>query len=143
MVKQLKPANDDDDAPQPGLLASVPLNDRQVKGLKIAVTIMTGILVLGVLTLFGRIIYLVARPSPGVAPQAALATASVAAPLRAPAATISVSLPIGAVVRQTSLSGERLALHYEAAAGNGILLIDTITGQVISRITLKPEPVKP
>jgi uncharacterized iron-regulated membrane protein len=139
MAKPSTPLKDDDDAPAPGLLASVPLNDGQVKGLKIAVTIMTGILVLGVLTLFGRIIYLVARPSPQVA-----ATANASTPAaRVPAAAITVPLPSGAVVRQTSLSGERLALQYEAPSGAGIVLVDTITGQIISRITLKPEPVKP
>jgi uncharacterized iron-regulated membrane protein len=105
MAKPTTPLKDDDDALAPGLLASVPLNDGQVKGLKIAVTIMTGILVLGVLTLFGRIIYLVARPSP----QAAKVAATEVAPNRAPAAAITVPLPTGAVIRQTSLSGRSLA----------------------------------
>jgi uncharacterized iron-regulated membrane protein len=137
MAKPITPQKDDDDAPQPGLLASVPLNDGQVKGLKVAVTIMTGILVLGVLTLFGRIIYLVARPSP----QSASAVAGSAA--AKPVAAITVSLPTGAVLRQTSLSGERLALHYDAPSGSGIVLVDTISGQIVSRITLQPEPAKP
>lgn len=139
MAKPPTPLKDDDDAPPPGLLASVPLNDGQVKGLKIAVTIMTGILVLGVLTLFGRIIYLVARPSP----QTAAASSAAASVARNPAAAITVPLPTGAVVRQTSLSGERLAVHYEGPSGAGIVLVDTITGQIISRIELKPEPAKP
>jgi uncharacterized iron-regulated membrane protein len=139
MAKPTTPLKDDDDTPQPGLLASVPLNDGQVKGLKVAVTIMTGILVLGVLTLFGRIIYLVARPSP----QAAAAASTPALLSRAPAAAITVTLPTGAVVRQTSLSGERLALQYDAPSGAGIVLVDTITGLIISRIALKPELAKP
>jgi uncharacterized iron-regulated membrane protein len=138
MAKPTTPIKDDDDAQAPGLLASVPLNDGQVKGLKIAVTVMTGILVLGVLTLFGRIIYLVARPSPHAAASNAVSGAS-----RSPAAAITVPLPAGAVVRQTSLSGERLALHYDGPSGPGIVLVDTITGQIISRIALKPEPTKP
>jgi uncharacterized iron-regulated membrane protein len=139
MSKPPIPLKDDDDALAPGLLASVPLNDGQVKGLKIAVTIMTGILVLGVLTLFGRIIYLVARP----APQSAAAINTPALVSRAPAAAITVPLPTGAVVRQTSLSGERLALHYDAPSGAGVVLVDTITGQIISRIALKPDAIKP
>jgi hypothetical protein len=136
------PPRDDLDAPAPGLLASVPLNDRQVKGLRIAVTIMTGILVLGLLTLFGRIMYLVARPSPQAA---ALAAAAGSPPLaaRGPAAAINVPLPAGAVVKQTSLSGERLVLHYDTPSSSGILLVDTITGQVISRIALQPDKSKP
>ena len=136
MAKPTMPLKEDDDAPQPGLLASVPLNDGQVKGLKVAVTVMTGILVLGVLTLLGRIIYLVARPAPQ-------ATSSAATTSRMPAAAITVALPTGATVRQTSLSGERLVLHYEAPSGAGIVLVDTVTGQIISRIALKPEPAKP
>jgi uncharacterized iron-regulated membrane protein len=139
MTKPTTPLKGDDDAPAPGLLASVPLNEGQVKGLKVAVTIMTGILVLGVLTLFGRIIYLVARPSPQAA-----ALANAAAPVvRTPAAAMTVPLPTGAVVRQSSLSGERLVLQYDAPSGAGIVLVDTITGQIVSRITLKPEPGKP
>lgn len=138
MAKSTTPLKDDDDAPPPGLLASVPLNDGQVKGLRIAVTIMTGILVLGVLTLFGRIIYLVARPSPQAA---AAATAVIAG--RTPAAAITVPLPTGAIVRQTALSGDRLAVHYDTPAGGGIVLVDTLSGQIISRIMLKPEPAKP
>ena len=134
----MSPGKDADDAPPPGLLASVPLNDGQVKGLKIAVSIMTGILVLGVLTLFGRIIYLVARPSP-----TATAAAQVPPTIRAPAAAMTVPLPAGAVVRQTTLSGDRLVLHYDAPTGGGILLVDTVTGQIISRITLQPQPAKP
>jgi uncharacterized iron-regulated membrane protein len=139
MTKPPAPLKDDDDAPPPGLLASVPLNEGQVKGLKIAVTIMTGILVLGVLTLFGRIIYLVARPSP----QAATAASATVIASRAPATNIAVPLPTGAVVRQSSLSGERLVLQYDAPSGSGIVLVDTITGLIISRITLQPEAAKP
>jgi hypothetical protein len=138
MAKPTTPLRDDDDAPQPGLLASVPLDDGQVKGLKIAVMIMTGILVLGVLTLFGRIIYLVARPSPQAAGVVSAAVAG-----RTPAATVTVPLPAGATVRQTSLAGDRLAVHYDAPTGGGVLLVDTVSGQIISRIMLKPEPSKP
>ena len=47
------------------------------------------------------------------------------------------------VVRQTALSGDRLVVHFDAPAGGGILLVDTVSGQVISRIMLKPEPAKP
>jgi uncharacterized iron-regulated membrane protein len=132
-----RPRDDDDEAAPQGVLASVPLNERQVKGLQVAVTIMTGILIVGLLTLFGRIIYLAARPS---ATSTALA---VAAPGRTPAAAMTVPLPVGAVLQQVSLSGERMALHYAGAAGSGILLIDTISGQIISRIAVKPEPPKP
>jgi uncharacterized iron-regulated membrane protein len=128
-VTPAKPAvPDEDDGFKPGLLASVPLNDGQVKGLKIAVTIMTGILVLGVLTLFGRIIYLVARPSPQTAAQAQALTATQAAALaaapglRAPASAITVALPRGAVVRQSQLVGERLVLQYDSPTGAGIIL---------------------
>jgi uncharacterized iron-regulated membrane protein len=140
--------DDEDDGFKPGLLASVPLNDGQVKGLKIAVTIMTGILVLGVLTLFGRIIYLVARPSPQAAAQiqaqaATQAAASTVTPSRAPASAITVPLPLGAVVRHSSLSGERLVLHYDSPTGSGIVIVDTVSGQIISRVELQPGASKP
>jgi uncharacterized iron-regulated membrane protein len=132
-----RPRDDDEEAASPGLLASVPLNQRQVKGLQTAVTIMTGVLIVGLLTLFGRIIYLAARPS------AVPATLAVTAPGRVPAVAMTVPLPVGAILQQVSLSGERLALHYAGPGGSGILLVDTISGQIISRIVIKPDPAKP
>jgi uncharacterized iron-regulated membrane protein len=146
-VKPATPAKDDEeDGFKPGLLASVPLNDGQVKGLKIAVTIMTGMLVVGVLTLFGRIIYLVARPAPQTPSQIAAqaqANGLTAQAVRVPASAITVPLPRGAVVRQSSLSGERLVLHYDSPTGAGIILVDTVSGQIISRVALQPEAAKP
>jgi hypothetical protein len=120
---------DDDDAPAPGLLASVPLSDKQVKGLKVAVTVMSITAVLLILAIIGRVIYLVARPS--AAPKAA----AVAAGPRPPMENISVALPKGAVIRQTTLSGDRMAVQFDAPGGAGIAVIDLASGQVISRIT--------
>jgi hypothetical protein len=119
---------DDDDAPAPGLLASVPLSDKQVKGLKVAVTVMSITAVMLILAIIGRVIYLVARPS-------ASKSAVVAASTRAPAESIAVALPPGAVIRQTTLSGDRLAVQFDAPGGTGIAVIDLSSGQVISRIT--------
>jgi hypothetical protein len=48
-------------------------------------------------------------------------------------------LPPGALVRQTSISGDRLAVQYEAPSGAGIVVLDLASGQIVSRVELAPE----
>jgi hypothetical protein len=109
--------------------ASGPLNPGQVRALKIAVVVMGVLIVLGLFTVFARIIYLASRPSPQV--QAVSQT-----PGRA---TQRLALPPGAVVRQSSISGDRLAVQYEAPSGAAIVILDLARGQVVSRIELVHE----
>ena len=108
--------------------AGGPLNPGQVRALKVAVVVMGVLILLGLATVFGRIIYLASRPGPQVkaAPQAARAEQRLV-------------LPPGAQVRQTSLSGDRLAVHYEAPDGSGIIVFDLASGQVLNRIEVTPD----
>jgi hypothetical protein len=99
-----------------------------VRALKVVVVMMGVLILLGLATVFGRIIYLASRPSPQVK----------AAP-QAPSAEQRLVLPPGAQVRQTSLSGDRLAVHYEAPEGSGIIVLDLASGQVLNRIQVTPE----
>jgi hypothetical protein len=107
---------------------SGPLSPRQVRALKIAVVVMGVLILLGLFTVFGRIIYLASRP----APQVQAASQGLSPELR-------LGLPAGAEVRHTSISGDRLAVHYEAPTGGGIVVLDVARGQVLSRIELVPE----
>lgn len=111
--------------------ATPPLPDGPgVRALKLAVIAMGVMIVLGVLTVIGRIVYLASQ-----GPRQASSTA-VSSRL-APAARLA--LPSGAHVRQVSLAGDRLAVHYESAAGSGIAVIDLVSGAVLSRIDVVPE----
>ncbi|MFA5948809.1 MAG: hypothetical protein WC807_00850 [Hyphomicrobium sp.] len=79
-----------------------------------------------------RIIYLSSRP----APQAAPLPAAVAAPSAATALPegLSLSLPQGAAVRSMSLDGDRVAVYYQAPAGDGIIVMDVKSGAIVGRI---------
>jgi hypothetical protein len=104
-----------------------------VRALKIAVVAMGIMIVIGVLVVIGRIVYLASQgPRP--------ATASGAVPTGARLAPASrLALPGGATVRQITLFGDRLAVHYEGPAGGGIAILDLASGSVLSRVDIVPE----
>jgi hypothetical protein len=122
-------------ATSPGTAPAPMFTDTQLRRLKIAVIVMGLILVLGFLLVIGRIIYLVNRMDP----PANVARQDTSRSPRAPAPDLSLALPTGALVRNVSISGDRLAVHYEAPAGGGLVLLDAGSGQVIRRILLIPE----
>jgi hypothetical protein len=109
--------------------ASGPLSPGQVRALKIAVVVMGVLIVLGLFTVFARIIYLASRPAPQV-------QAASQAPRKT---TQRLALPPGAIVRQSSISGDRVAVQYEAPSGAGIVILDLASGQIVSRVELAPE----
>jgi hypothetical protein len=112
------------------------MSEGGVRALKFAIVAMGVMIVVGLLAVIGRIVYLAGKnPRP---PAASTVAAGVSgAPL---SAQISADLPQGATVRSLSLAGDRLAVHYEAPNGGGILVIDLVAGQVASRIGLVPSP---
>jgi hypothetical protein len=107
-----------------------PLGPRGVRWLKIAVVGMGVLILVGVTVIVARIIYLASRPS---RPAGVTASAIVAPQTR-------VALPAGAGIKHLSLSGDRLAIGYDGPSGPGIAIVDTATGQVISRVEVVPEP---
>lgn len=109
-------------------MTGIVLGERQIRMLRIAVIAMGVILVLGFITVIARIVYLVNRSSE-------TATA-VSTPVQQAA---RLALPAGASVRNMSLTGHRLAVHYEGPAGSGIVILDLQTGKLVSRIEIVPE----
>jgi hypothetical protein len=103
-----------------------PFSPTQLRILKIAVVVMGVILVLGFLAVLGRIAYLVTRTAKPAAHSAAIAK-----DLRLP-------LPEGATVRSLALSGDRLAVHFDAHAGPGVAILDLLTGEPITHVKLVP-----
>ncbi len=110
-----------------------------IRNTKIAIAIMSTVLLVGFIALVARIFYM-SRQAPAKAPVAAviesapsMAQAFEAARL---AAAARLDLPPGATVRSVSLSGARLAVHYEAPQGTGIAIVDLVTGQTLTRIEI-------
>jgi hypothetical protein len=52
----------------------------------------------------------------------------------------SLALPAGAQVRSISLSGDRLAVHYDAGGEAGIAIFDLQTGRKVTDIDVEREP---
>ena len=101
-----------------------PFSPVQLRILKIAVVVMGVILVLGFLAVLGRIAYLVTRT-------AKPAAHTIAKDLRLP-------LPEGATVRSLALSGDRLAVHFDAHAGAGVAILDLLTGEPVTHVQFVP-----
>jgi hypothetical protein len=108
------------------------LNERQILWLRRAVVVMTTILVAGIVLLFGRVIYLARGPGTQAGPHPG---ASVTEPLLMP--EVSLQLPPGATVKGISATRSRLTiLHSAPDGGDGITVLDMVTGKVVSRVIL-------
>ena len=114
--------------PPDGQQTGIILGDRHMRMLRIAVIAMGVVLVLGFIAVIARIVYLVNRGEE--------TTTTISQPVRE---TARLALPAGASVRNLSLTGQRLAVHYEGPGGSGILVLDLQTGQPVSRIEIVPE----
>ncbi len=115
--------------PEGGL---TPSEARLQRNLKIIVVAMGLLIFAGLATIVGRIIYLASGP----AAQPPAADAGPASGAGAAVADRALTLPAGAVVRSISLSGDRLAVHYEAAGTEGIAVLDLASGRVLTRVDL-------
>lgn len=116
--------------------------DSQMRKLKAAVIGMGIVLLAGFALIIGRIVYLLNRPpvdSAGDARAVATSPPSPAATGTGVVAPTRLTLPDGAAVKHVSLSGNRLAVHYEAPSGQGIQILDLVTGRQVQRIEIVPE----
>ena len=99
--------------------------------LKIVVVGLAVVLFAGLALVVGRVIYLAS----GSAPQGAAAP-----PTLAIRPEQILELPAGAQVRSVSMSGNRLAVHYEVGAASGIAVFDLQTGRKVTNIAVEPKP---
>jgi hypothetical protein len=132
MSTQKTRPDEDEDTAGASLLGNVNLSDPQVRTLRIAVIVMSVLIVMGLVAVIGRIVYLMARPS-----------GQIAAPSSHLAPEVTATLPAGAHIRSVALQGERLAIHYETVGGSGIAVVDLASGRTLSRVQLVPEAPKP
>jgi len=100
----------------------------QIRLLKIAVVGMGIVIVLALIAILARIFYLATARTPQVSHN-----------LSQIPADARLGLPAGAAIRAISVSGDRLAVHYEGPAGSGIAILDLASGKPASRITIVPE----
>lgn len=102
---------------------------RLQRNLKIVVIALAVLILAGLATIVGRVIYLASgAPTQPAAPGLAIKPEQ------------SLGLPAGAQVRSVSLSGNWLAVHYEAAGAEGIAVLDLQTGQSITSVGIKRAP---
>ena len=122
------------------MLRANPNDPPNIRLLRLAVIGMGAILVLGVATVIGRITYLAMRQRvPVVTTSGSGAGASEPAlgSSGAISAELRLALPPGAKVRSQSLAGNRLAVHYEGAGGEGIIILDLETGRPVSQVRIE------
>ncbi len=110
-----------------------PLTSGQVKALKAAIAIMSIMIVAALLAIVARVIYLSAIKTRTAAPAAAAVAVEPPGPL---APQQSVSLPPGAVVKNISMIGNRLLVHYQTAGGSGVIIQDLSTGKALTDIKI-------
>jgi hypothetical protein len=121
-----------DQRPPDSAAAAADAQARLQRTLKLVVVALAVLLLAGLLTVIGRVIYLASSPrtQPGAPASAALSPA-----IRP---ELSLALPQGAVVRSVALEGNRLAVHYDAGGGAGIAVLDLETGRVITSVAIEP-----
>lgn len=110
-----------------------PLTSGQVKALKVAIAVMSFLIVAALLAIVGRVIYLATIKKSTPAP---IAASSVSSGTLLPQQ--SLTLPSGAVVKDMRLNGNRLLVHYEVAGSAGAAILDLTTGKALSQIAITP-----
>ncbi|WP_156827557.1 hypothetical protein [Hyphomicrobium zavarzinii] len=97
------------------------------------------LIIAGLTAVVLRIIYLSSTPSAPREGQEATQEATQETPAAAALPSQDrLDLPAGAVVKSVSLSGDRLAVHYEAPSGAGIAIFDLASGAVVRRVEVSP-----
>ncbi len=97
--------------------------------LKLVVASLAILLFAGLAAVVGRVIYIASSAAP-----------QPAAPTLAIRPEQSLELPRGATVRSVSLSGNRLAVHYDVGSAAGIAVLDLQTGRMVTNVAIEPKP---
>ena len=121
--------------------AGVASNAREMRIQRVlkAVVIFLGLVLFAGLALaVGRVIYL-ASTTRTQATQV-IEGMQAASPALAIRPEQTLELPAGAHVRSVSLSGSRLAVHYDVGSATGIAVIDLQTGHRITNVAVEPKP---
>lgn len=110
------------------------MRERRVqRNLKIVVAGLGALILVGLGAVAVRVVGLATAPAGSGSSSRPIATSGGAA--------LSFELPNGAKIISISLSGTRLAIHYDGAGGPGIAILDTETGRRV--LDLKPVETVP
>ena len=101
---------------------------RLQRNMKIVVVALGVLLFAGLAAIAGRIIYLASARDA----QPAADIVQAPAPRLAVPPAAALNLPAGAVVRSVSISGDRLAVHFEGAGAEGIAIYDLASGRPLT-----------
>lgn len=122
-------ANEDNDGPLPE--GAEPYSRAQ-KALLAAVVAVGLLIMAGV----GVVVFTIVNRL-GKLPDTTKEAASATVPLSMPAES-RLELPAGAIVEETVLDGNRLAVRYRTANGAAIVLFDLTTGRTLSTVAIGP-----
>jgi hypothetical protein len=99
------------------------------------VVVILGLLIVaGLVAVIGRVLYLSSQS--GASPETSDARTSGSGDIQRAVTDIPVPLPPGAQVKSTSLSGNRLAVHYEGPEGAAIVIVDLGSKSIIARVKI-------
>jgi hypothetical protein len=130
--------SDPSPAPHAGDRSEAAARNRKERVLVFIVAFLGLLIVAGIAAVVLRIIYLSANPQPQpgsveTGPRSQLGAVEAG----------SLSLPQGAVVKSLSLSGDRLAVHYESGGKAAIAILDVSSGAVLRRYDVMPDAALP
>ncbi|MEF2072803.1 hypothetical protein [Consotaella aegiceratis] len=111
--------NEDDETEKLLDPAAERLRRRMVRLLAVS----TGIMVIGLMTVVGAIVYKVSEPS----------SEGAGAGRATPSGTMAIELPAGSQPRDMALDGNRALIRVEHEGGEGLILVDLTTGGVLAR----------
>lgn len=115
--------------------ADANLPNPKVQRALVFVVVLLGLLIVaGLVAVIGRVLYLSSR-SPA---QPAVSDGGGETPAQGkrPATEVALPLPPGAVVKSTSLFGNRLAVHYEGPEGSAVVVVDLETKAIVARVQI-------
>lgn len=105
-----------------------PLSPGQVRALKIAIVVMGIMILVALVAIVWRLLTL--KPKP----QSSAAATTIEQVAFAPEHRIS--LPQGAAVKSSSIQANLLSVHYTSPAGDGIIVLDLVSGKILTRILI-------
>lgn len=126
--------------------AEAAVRNRKERVLVFIVAFLGLLIVAGIAAVVLRIIYLSANPAANPAAPPGLQQGSVEIGPRTQLGAVDaaqLALPEGATVKSLSLSGDRLAVHYEAGGKDAIAILDVASGAVLRRYDVVPGAPKP
>ena len=109
------------------------------RALKIIVVVLGLLIAAAMAAVVAGMVYRAGRIGKGPRPVMSGAAAETVIQPAAVLRDVNLALPPHSTVRAISLSGNRLAVHYDGATGAGIAVIDLMTGQIVSRVQISGE----